>query len=303
MTIVYHGKIENLRRDIAAVKPRLDEQYRKVLGPVRAQRLAEVAGRTLKAESFFDKQEELNERLGMALRPGAPNKFMVATNDVDIDVNSSRTVKIRTAPAFYISEAAMPYSDSKTLLRSFVHEFDHFVWYALQRVPYLLTYGMICQRFKLDMKGSNTAEEWANKIAEEAGKNKEQPLEDRRSGMALAAYARVFTEQNEKTNGILDRMILGAIGITVNLEWRNRQRTYSVVEIPGRRGFGIPNGGDPFMNLSDQQVVERFLKWEEYGNMGAQTHEMAKFMERLKQTRVSRLSIIELEALEKPGRK
>jgi hypothetical protein len=298
MVVTYKGRIESLRREFEAVRPRLDAQYLRIFGQERVERIKEVARRTLGEDAFFDDVGALNKKLGSSLPATSPNKMIICTNDVAMEASNSDNWKIRTAPLFYISEAAMGHSHYEKLLASATHEFNHFTWYALQKVPFILTFMMVGRKFKSDMRKSGSAAGWASEIADSVIQEKGVSPAERLSKTAYFVYANVFKEQHECSNQILDKMVLGGIGIDIKLEWRHRPREYIEFSGGGKVVIRVPVGGDPYLRLSDQEVVESMLNWENRSHFMLESAEMTEFMDALKRSKISRMSYADLDRLE-----
>jgi hypothetical protein len=299
MVIAYKGRVESLRREFESVRPRLDEQYLKIFGQQRVEKIKEVARRTLDEDAFFDDVGALNKRLGSSMPSTSSNKMIICTNDVAMEAKSSENWKIRTAPLFYISQAAMGHSHYEKLLSSATHEFNHFAWYALQKIPYILTFMMVGRKFKSDMRASGSALGWASEMAKKMIDQKGVGSGEKFSNAMYFVYANVFKEHHECSNQILDRMVLGGIGIDVPLEWRGKPREYLEFDIPGRIKLRVPVGGDPYLKLSDEEVVESMLDWENRSQFMLENEEMTRFMDALKRSRISRMPYAHLERLEK----
>jgi hypothetical protein len=312
MAIVYHGKVDSLKTELAKAKPYLDERYREVLGEGRIQRLRMATERLLREDSFFDDYRRVahvfSTNLGLNVNFGenAPNKFLMVYSYEPDKHDRFKPKKIGTAPAIYVSDIGTKVSSSKNILHSYVHEFNHFIWYALQRVPIYLANCMISQTFQLGQESYGTAGAWLNGIVEKLKEttqfNKIEP-ERLMNQMFVATYAFVLNEHYEKSNALLDRMILGSIGVEVELEWRHQPRKYIGVPITLGFSVGFPIDGDPYGDLSDQEVIDHAIGWEKYHVFLTQTGHIANFMNMLRQTKVSKVSLRDLHELSKLKRK
>jgi hypothetical protein len=304
MTILYHGKIDSLRGELARAKPYLDEKYEQVLGRERVMRVAEVAKRTLGSFSFFDDTKEISRVLKTDFPETTPNKFMMANDIVNKDGSDSRDrfepKKIRTAPAFYISDTGTQNSSYKNILHSYVHEYNHFVWYALQRVPLYLAIFMQ----KVSMEGSESREAWISRILKDLVANSSKSsVKERIDGVFTVIYADLLNDHYEKSNRVLDRLVLSSIGIDVDLEWRGQPREYHKIPIIGGPAIGMPVGGDPYSGLSDNEIINRTIAWENHIRLTTDTDYTRKFMGMLRETKVSRLSLEEIKEMVKLKRK
>jgi hypothetical protein len=281
---------------LAEAKPHLDAQYLRVLGSERVTQLMDVAGKSLNGESFFDDRQEMNKRFGTAFSPNGPNAFVLYHSD--IDVNKAEQTEIKTAPGFYISEIGTRNSSYKNIVQSYVHEWNHFVWYALQRVPMYIAYNMASDVLESEggMLGVRDTREWLKRIAYNALNGGGSP-EERADRVCAAACMFTFYEHYEKSNQVLDRMVLNAIGLDVDIVWRNTPRLYLGCVVNGK-GIMFPSGdGDPYLGLTDMQVIDGMMNWENYTTRGSQTPYITKFMEMLRHAKVSRCSLSEIDGI------
>lgn len=145
MVILYKGKLKNLQEELEKSQDKLNQRYIEVLGEDRAKKVKEIAERILIEESFFDDVEELSDYLGLKeqrIEKDTSNKMLLSTASdqasLEIDLEGRvKDKKIRTAPLFYISEDGFKHSGSakftENILASYIHEFNHFIFYALQK--------------------------------------------------------------------------------------------------------------------------------------------------------------------------
>jgi hypothetical protein len=305
MPIGYRGKVESLQKEFAAAKPRLEERYHKVLGGQNAEKLLRVFNRVFEDGSFFDSPQTMNDRLGTKFTDSTPNKFLFMAHDDDIKLFWAGTpsdLKIRTSAAIYTSETGLKRSDYGNVLYSYVHEFNHFVWYALQKVPIYLLNDVWESTLKASpMSQANTNSEWVESLMQNAlnGPGQLQSVE----GFLAAANIRAVNEHLEKSNRILDKMILEGIGVDIRLDWRHKPREVAMIRHPAapKMIFGIPVGGDPFDKYTDAEVIAGVLDWENHWSANVTTEKAQKLLGRLKATKILRLPFSELEGEEEDG--
>ena len=295
MAIIYRGRLEGLAKEVEEAKEAIDRRYVEILGEARAQKLKETAERVLGPESFFDDVEELNKRLRCDLPADTSNKMTLVTpTPLNLKADGSiKNTKVRTAAAFYISEKGFEHSSSseftERLIASYVHEYDHFVWYALQERPLYLFNMFFSQAIQADTHDMNLAE-YAEKIEDEP-----IPPEEKIKIFSLAVYSTVLTEQYEKANRVLDKMVLESIGIDVPLEWRGKPRRKPIIPMPTTRTLvAIGTGGDPFGNLKDEEIIENVMDWENCLKSYSRTKYQHNLTESLKRIKVSRVYIKEI---------
>lgn len=296
MAIVYHGKVDSLKRELDKAKPYLDKRYVEILGVERIQKLKETSERILTEESFFNSTEELNGRLKQNVPWNTSNKFILLHDgDVANTKDKFKPRKIKTAPAIYVSDIGTQNSAYKNILHSYVHEWNHFIWYALQRVPLYLADMMIDYTF--GFQNSHSGYDKVAKVQNRAIAMLSEGTLSRQEAInivTVASYSSVRHEHVENSNRLFDKMVLNSIGVDIELEWRYKDRRYAAMAVPSF-GLAIPIGGDPYKNLSDQQVIDRVIDWENYHTLISQTDYIRRFMEMLRKTKVSRLSLKEIE--------
>jgi hypothetical protein len=306
MPIGYRGKVQSLQRELAEARPRLEERYHKVLGGQNAEKLLRVFNKVFEDGSFFDSPTAMNERLGTKFTDSTPNKFLFMAHDADLKLfwdGAPSELKIRTSAGIYTSELGLQRSDYKNILYSYVHEFNHFVWYALQKVPIYLVTNVWEKIMKPEtpMSQSNTTGEWVNSLMDSAfsGPNHMQSVE----AMLAAANIRAIHEHLEKSNRILDKMILKGIGVDIRLEWRHKEREVAMFQHPAAINirFGLPIGGDPFDKYNDAEVIERVLDWENHWQANASTPKAEELLQRLKRAKILRIPFSELARDEEGG--
>ncbi len=264
MVIVYHGNVEQLKKELQEKSDVLNQRYVEILGQERVRRLRETANRILGPQSFFDNVHALNSYLGENLTLDTSNKMFIATSShLEIKANGDvRDKKVRTAPIFYISEEGFRHSESaqftETHLASFVHEYDHFVWYALQKTPIYIINLFLVNNLNSRTNPVNLSDYFAQLTEENI------PAEEKIKRSMLALYSSVITEAYEKSNRVLDNLILNSIGIEVPLLWRGKEREYDFIPLPTGQVIQLAVGGDPFRTLEDKDIVERVINWEKY---------------------------------------
>ncbi len=294
MGIVYKGKLTDLAAEVKEYKPIIDQTYRDILGEERARKLAEVAERVLVQDSFFNSVEEFNDIYGKRLPEKTSNKLIIIADAKDLKLTVEgrmKEKKIRTTPLFYISRDGFEHSGSSEFterpIASYVHEYDHFIWYALQEHPLYLT-NLLLKSF-LDLDESNGME-GIEALMERVVKS-EMPYEKKIEKAVLATYTQLLREAYEHSNRILDRMVLTKLGIDVPLPWRGQPRRGFPVYIATRKGFLIPTGGDMFARLSDREVIEKVLDWENNYNPTVQIPILENILHSFKEAKVSRVPI------------
>jgi len=301
MAFKYLGKLESLGKEVAEAQEAINARYREILGEEQYRKLEDASRRLLTPSSFFDNVHDVKSRLGGILPEDTSNKMILATI-ADTTVNESGVIKvpkIRTAPAFYISDKGFENSGTAGFtekpIASYVHEFDHFVWYALQRVPLYLAQGFISDKAK-PKNTTMSVPEFMIQLMQEYPLANEEAL-DR---LIIYSFANSIREIFEKSNRILDKQVLSSIGVDVPLSWRDQPREYQYV--PTQIGMlGLPIGGDPFTDLDDQEVIRRAINWPDHLNPFAHREYSDNVLKSIQSVKVTRLPLDEIIKL--AGRK
>lgn len=294
MVLLYRGNLESLAAEVRDVAPHVKAAYERILGKPRADKLADMANRLLPAQAFYASPEEVEQGLGERLPPNASNKMLLGSNS-EVTINPDGTIsrqKIRTTVAFYISETGFHHSGSVEFterpVASYIHEFDHFIWYALQRVPLYLVNLFSQQVIGADL--SSGLDGMCRAISAQ-----DILAADKINRAYLAINTQVLIEVYEHANRILDKKVLESIGIDVPLPWRHQPRAYMDLPLPSGRVVRIPQGGDIFAGLSDEQVIERVLDWENKMHIQLQIPYMQNLDRSVRNLKVSRVPITEME--------
>ncbi len=310
MVIIYRGKIEEVARELQKHKDVLDAQYVKILGSERAKKVAIGAERLLPSESFFDTPEQVKQATGANIEANTPNKMLLAsdTNMVIGEDGRISNRKIRTAPGFYISAAGFEHSGSKQFtenpLASYVHEFDHFIWYALQEKPFALINMALDEALQPKRKPLHLP----NYVEELLAAHLSQEEMLRR--LVLAVFSEITEDAHEKSNRILDQWVLRSIGVNVPLDWRGKEKEYAGFQLPTGQIIGLPVGGDQFKGFKDEEVLERMIKWQDHfapslsayrfgdrrGVSGSPPY-LHNLIESFGSVKISRVSLVELKRL------
>lgn len=296
MVIVYHGNVASVKEELARVQPTLHARYVEILGPERARKVEELAQRVLLPSSFFDSLEIIQERLKKPFDSNEPNKMLLfSSSDLTMDVSGKiPPQKVQTTIAFYISETGFEHSGtaefSESRLASYVHEFDHFIWYALQKVPHYLMKFFVNRHLEFPAPGTRI-DGYMGQLMQQ-----DLPLTEKDRRFKLALFHRTLTEMYEASNRVLDKLVLESIGVEVPLPWRGKERSYIHMHNPFREGqvLAIPDGGDMFRNLSDREVIEVALDWENCLKQKMYEPHIQNLIDSTKGLRVSRISLDEM---------
>jgi len=296
MALVYHGKIPVITKEVSEIRETVNQRYVEIFGKTRAEQLAQVTARVLTPNSFFNTPSELERSLGEKLQEGASNKMLFLTNTgYEIDPSGKiKDKKVQTSAAFYIAEEAFHHSGSSDFtprqVASYIHEYDHFVWFALQRVPiYLVNAYLAAAQEPAPKKPRGELIDYFKELIEA-----DVPPDLISRNIYLAMLERNMIEHFEKANRILDKIVLESIGIEVSLEWRGKDKRRYLLPLP-TGVMGVGEGGDPFKGLKDEQVIELFLNWENtLGGIVGSSY-LSNLMAGIKELKISRVSIDQIK--------
>lgn len=259
MVIVYKGGLEELTRQLEAKRPILDGVYEQVLGKENAKKVAEVAEKTLVPESFFD---ETHPHPFEAPGDKPVNQFNIHAFSIERDgLGLFAPQMVHVAPFFYVSARGFnPFSkirQPETLLSSYVHAFNSFVWFALQNTPiYSLIFSAGTSRESRLLGITDILEE---KI----------PVEEMANQLTVPLISNAAMKITGRVTTILDSLVLSSIGVKVDMQWRNRPSGYIAIHSPVHPNFvvALSDGeGDPFAgsNMGNSAIVRGFIKWQTF---------------------------------------
>lgn len=295
MGIVYHGSVEQVHQDLARFQDQFNAVYKEVLGEHRYNIVAQANDRLLSSEVYFDDPKVASNVLGDNLfDERAPCRMTLATtSSLALKRDGSFAgAKIRTAPTFYISEHAFQNSDSRRftdrVIASYVHEYNHYVFYVLTERPLFL----VKLAIDTELRNQPTLEEIAQAKVNPLDKSQRERLY---TAIALHMYSRSLVEAYEKSNTVLDKLVLGAAGFDVPNERRGKPRGYHTQMLHNLRAkIAVGYTGDPFQGFSDREIVERMLRWDEYMRPSFTTSFIDNLVDSIKEVKVSRVSFREL---------
>ncbi len=261
MTIVYYGKVESLKKEFDLVKNILDKKYREILDKQKIAQVELIIHETLSEKSYFDDVTIWNQSVGDSLPENTANKLMIlSTSRLEITANGAvKEKKISTVPAFYCSEKGFETAGSRQyttkIIASYVHLYNRFLFYSLQKMPEQIINLYLMNHLKTKADDFNLAKDLKNIKS------------DKREKMVQEVMLRIYssTVQNDilMYTQIFDNFILDSIGITVDLPWRKTPRRANTIYIPQlRQPIAYPASGDPFADYTNREVIHRMLNWE-----------------------------------------
>jgi len=294
MTFVYVGNVEKLRNEVAEYQDRINDRYRELLGSNRFQKLEDVVKKVLTPNSFFNTLEDF-QKIFPGVKTsgtGSSNNFSISSVRPEIYENG-RLVESSgmVSSAFYISEDSFAKSASATftdkIIGGYIHEFNHFVAFALQERPLELITAVV----------NNLIGEYYNspdkviKLIEAQSTN--QNTQNRRELLNLVALAYQYDFQTERTTRILDKNVLDSIGIKVNHSWRDKDLKMAHLTPRYDKGMTIKLliDGDPFKGVDDKEVINRALDWETNFKPINEYHFSDQFLDSIKCLTLEKVSL------------
>jgi len=297
MVFVYKGNVESLERQVEEHKDALNQRYREVLGDRYYDKLSKIVNRVLVPESYFNTADEYNDRFGEDLQEETPSKFILFT-DSDISLNEKGRVNensVRMSFGFYINDKSFENSGSAgitdKIIASYVHEFDHFIYGALQNSPLYLVRNALFDEMGGTAIDLSRLTEYIHRVEKENISDKEK-----KKKLLLASNSYMLGEMWEDSTRILDKLILESIGIDVPLPFRGTRREYASCNLKSPPiALTVPIGGDQFRGLDDKDVVHRVLNWENYLNALGGNEYLDNFYESIKRLQITKMSFPEIE--------
>ncbi len=303
MVIIYRGNIKELKDDLRESQDALNNRYAEIFGRDKADYIAREADRLLPASSFFEDTSTTDKHTYEGPQSNPSNQMAIGalTDGLTREGRIKTNRTIPTATTMYISESGFANAHSSDFtdrqLASYVHEFNHFVQYALQNVPIVLVefFGTLHLKPKhhpiqIDCYASELLQ---RDMAPETAKER----------LKVAGLIGIINELHEKGNRILDKLVLESIDIDVPIPWRHQERQYRTIAIPQVSRFDrptimqIPVGGDPFKDLDDHGAVRRLMEWETYMNPFTINPFTENLISSVKDARVQRMTFDEIQEL------
>ncbi len=267
---VYHGKVESLAEQVEEYRDRLNKRYLEIFGEKNYQKLARASQTILTPESFINTKDELEKISGTKFTGKSQCSKLILMVSPDFALNPDRTFKqkkVRIAPGFYVSDESFKYSGasaySEKIIATYVHEFNHFAWLALQKTPFYVTESTLSREI-----GSTRTDEDIRNLIERLEIETARPLEQKREILTTSLTAYMMHEGFEQANRILDNSVLSSIGINASIPYRRQKKKFALGYSSAlRMAFVFPLEGDYYWNLSDKQAINNFLDWEDYLNV------------------------------------
>lgn len=262
---IYRGTVESLAKQVEEHRNAINQRYLEILGREKYDRLTEIADRILVPEAFFNSVGEMKERLEIDLPENTASKhiFPIMQDPELYSDGKIKTLEAKISAGIYVSEESFKNSGTSMhtdkIIATYIHEYDHFVTLALQKVPLYLALNYGSSHGKV-ITGPQRIQDLANKLS-----NMDISSEEKLQKMILASNSHNLLFYWEKATRILDKEVLSAIGINVRNPWRNLPKLYfAVIMQDPPKIFPLPIEGDPFESLSNREVIHRIIEWENH---------------------------------------
>jgi hypothetical protein len=305
MVLVYQGNVERLTREVEEVKDAVNQRYLEVLGQERYDKLDRTVKRILGPSSFIDSTSQLKRIVEEDFKPNTPSKFLFAMLG-NTSTDKKGNVKAKSceiACGFYITEESFENSDSRHLtdkiVASYIHEYNHFVPMVLQRTPLYMAEG-----FLREISGKVYSPNDAVDLVDRLNDNPRMPDHEKIKILLAGTFQFALRDMWENATRILDKMILQSIGIEQPLIWRGSPRMYKPLFLENPNvAAAIPVNGDPFLHLSDEEVIRRLIDWPNYFNPMTKHPFIDNLLDSMKSVSVNYYSINELDRISKKRKK
>ncbi len=311
MVIVYHGQVQEIIDQMGELKKTLDKKYTEILGSENALKVAQVAERVLGPKSFSNNKNELerlvNQDTPTEVQPS--NKLLILIPGYkSLDKNGRiQSRKVNTSPLFYVTSEAFKLSGTSSFtdkqIASYIHEYDHFIFYALQKNPFY-----IASAFLQDKLNSKKIPVEPFSYLEQL-ESEDLPIEEKGERMLLALQSFVNENSHESATRILDKVVLESIGIEAQIEWRHKEKSYTPLPIPspatGRQKIALlSTGGDPFKDMSDKDAINAFINWESHYRTTITEPYFTNLMDSMQEIKISKVYIEDfMKTISRKGKK
>ncbi len=262
--LVYRRDIDKLKHSVQAHEKRAVKAYSAVFGEKTARRFAQFAQELLDDSSFP----------GAVHRPKKTFSFETEVNGLatasTFDIAPDATgifppTQIVAAPIFDITEEGLRNSHTKPpYIGSYIHEFDHFLGFALAEFPSTV----FCQILEYGIgEQINFADPESQMREISIGVNGSNRDEQKRK-IQLLIDAVTIRNFEEKATRIIDYLIFREMGYPVEPPyWLGREKTYKQVKLtPLRVIVAYPVDGDPFLNFEGSlvNIAQSLPNWQNH---------------------------------------
>jgi len=280
MVFRYAGKVEQLAREVEAVQGRLNESYLKILGSERYDKLDKVSKKVLTPEGVYENMNELYRNLNIEGVFSNSPSHNLANYPI---FNETGLEKILLTSFFHLPESALinsPYNSGSKFganyLATYIHEFNHFVFDVLQKPPAVL----FAQETFIDdefvVRDNRDFSKLMNAINQEEGS-----LEDKKrkaDNLMNEFYIDFYQEAGTR---ILDSLVINSLGYKFSHDWRGKKGKHLIYTPRGfSKSYSIPvTNTDAFLGVSDSEVVEKVINWQDNFYIPHSDSELAKILE------------------------
>lgn len=277
----YYGNVEGLHEFLDRNRKSMRRAYEKVLGKQLFSIVHEAEAELIGKESFF----ETSELFEMGINPQSMvSKFMAVMTtssktkhkigrDGHIIANSNRP--IITAPSFVFSEEGLQLNAARyagwvdLYGAGYIHEFNHFVIYALQERSLFAAIMLLLSRVKPDKWPVRPDE--IELLAFRSG----EPLLERQVAAYLALFACQLEDLYEFSTRQLDKAIFKWLGYRIpERYYPSEPRQYDAVFMRALNiEIVLPVSGDPLYGYSTKERLRKLSEWDSLFSSGSQFQE------------------------------
>ncbi len=289
----YYGDIAELHEELRRSRKRLEHIYRDLLGAQLFGRLHE-ADRTLLDESSF---LDLSFIRGRFPSVSTNNKFVVASKgleDVYLELNGCFvSPPVEAANAFLLcregfANARRQYEGwISPYLASYLHEYDHFVLYALQSVPMAVVGNILLADVTVPRLPLQPPDLYPTVMASEGD------TEKKKATAFAVVWEYVIQEMYESTTRVLDSHVYRRLGCQVPDRYRTEPRKFVSLPFEELRLIVMLPVGDPLYGYSLRDRIRRAADWL---NTLKPSHPIqAHFLESVRQMSISKVPWSQLD--------
>lgn len=295
---VYFGDVKEVTDELSRHQKRLEMIYGEILPRASYVELQRRARELLGPESFWS-LEKVSEHSAQEIRSSV-NKFLVGTMDLNlVKVSIDGTVEtmgspcvVRTAPAFVFSRKGFEIKEAEyraqgvsPYLASYLHEFHHFLCYALVPVPTMFAMLVMHETLQPPHFPITHAEIYSH-IREE-----NIPRQEKLQKIMLGLFFTRMWEYEEYTARFIDNEVLSRLGYGSQF-YEQPRGGGEIIDDPQLRLKLVFPFGDPLYGFSIAQRITVLRDWRRRLNPSNVVQK--RFVETFKGFEVQKWNIREL---------
>jgi hypothetical protein len=261
MLFKYYGEIEGLKKEIIQHATKLEKIYLELLGANNFSRLSEISEKILNEKSFISLEEVMEYTLG---KPSSLSNKIATEIKEKVKVGRNGKIvgkrEINTCVFFIFHEAGFEKSayDKAGLpkyLTSYLHEFNHYLFYALQENPIPVAMSILHSQIPTEYIPLKIG-----KILEELMSSSEK-LERKQHILILAFTYLGLEDLFEGTTRLLDAYVLEKLGYNVSKYPLPGPKRYNGIFIKPLKIKFVIGTGDPLYGMDLPSRLNILLNW------------------------------------------